>query len=330
MEFIPTYETKSGSYQFTLKIDVLDEDSIIQTELYTTTIQIEYVPDLYVGDKDISFSDTSLEQDQNTLINATVHNLGIVPAKNVTVEFLLTTKGGSLKQIGTVSLNEIPAGGSETASLKWNVDPATSTIIVKVDPLNTTMEVDEENNEGFYQSFFILQPPPQTPESKSGSGGGVAGIGTLGAVAVLTALISITSVMFVVTLSSEAGRYSFMSFFMPLYIMSKLSLTNGTLAHHLYTLEKQEFIKSERDGPYKRFYPHGYTFSGSVMEVNGVQKKIIDLVESHPGITQKELAKLLSISPPTVNYHIKALVGSRLVELQRNGKETKCFRIRAE
>lgn len=360
INFTPDKNAVNDEYIFELEITVLEYGVEVQYEKFQTIVEIRYVPDLSVETSDITFSDNFLQPSQGTMINVTVHNIGIIPAKNVSVDFVLQTQAGSEKHIGVVVLPLVRPGESVTASIEWTVDPATSLIIVKVDPSNDRQEISEENNIAS-QSVLIIQPPPDIPTGKGDNSGGVAGIGTLGAVVVLTALITITSVMALVTLNTEAGRYSLSTLFMPLYskvrredvlmhetrelvydyvkshpgdhfraIMNKLSLTNGTLAHHLYTLEKQEFIKSERDGPYKRFYPHGYKFEGSVMEINGLQKKILDIIESNPGISQKRLASLLGISPPTVNYHIKTMVGARLVELQRNGKETGCFRIKAE
>ena len=85
-------------------------------------------------------------------------------------------------------------------------------------------------------------------------------------------------------------------------ILTKLGLTNGTLIHHLQTLERQNFIKSERDGPFKRFYPTGRNLTEDVLEINGIQMKILDTVKDNPGITQKDLSRLLDTSPPTINY----------------------------
>jgi predicted transcriptional regulator/uncharacterized membrane protein len=360
LNYTPPLDAKNDFYELDFLVDIMDSSTVIQTETFTTINEIRYVPDLTIYVSDIQFSDFYLESAQTISINATVHNVGIGPALDVSVEFIMTSQAGSQKTIGTAQLDQVPSGGSTIATLEWEVDPATSSIMVVLDPQNKTFEINEKNNYAV-QSVFIIQPSVTPPKESSGGGAGVASIGTLGAVIVLTALISITSVMVIVTLNTEAGRYGFLTFFFPLYtkvrredvlmhetremvydyvkshpgdhfraIMSKLSLTNGTLAHHLYTLEKQEFIKSERDGPYKRFYPKGYKFMGSVMEVNGIQKKILDVIEENPGISQKRVAHLLSVSPPTVNYHIKTLTGARLVDLQRNGKETRCYRIQAE
>jgi predicted transcriptional regulator len=109
-------------------------------------------------------------------------------------------------------------------------------------------------------------------------------------------------------------------------ILNNLGLTNGTLTYHLATLEREEFIRSERDGPLKRFYPADTEFTpGMALELTPIQKSIYDLISKSPGISQKEIAAKIGVSAPTVNYHIKAMVNARLVRLERHRKVTRCF-----
>lgn len=110
------------------------------------------------------------------------------------------------------------------------------------------------------------------------------------------------------------------------YIKQKLGLNNGSIVYHLTVLERQELIKSERVGLYKRFYPIGKTFADSeLMELNETQEKLIELLRDHPGLTQRELAEMTNISARVINYHVGLLQRARLVRLERIGKITKCF-----
>jgi predicted transcriptional regulator len=180
--------------------------------------------------------------------------------------------------------------------------------------------------------------------------------GETGAVVVVTALSTIIIIILLNALFSEAGRYGMFTMVAPLYsklrsdrildndiraqvfdyvktnpgdhfrsIMSSLKLTNGTLAYHLATLEREEMIKSERDGGYKRFYPRGRNFTEDVIEINGLQKQILDVIADNPGLSQKKIAMVLGTSTPTVSYHIKALKAARLIEVRREGKLTRCY-----
>jgi predicted transcriptional regulator len=105
-----------------------------------------------------------------------------------------------------------------------------------------------------------------------------------------------------------------------------LQLNNGVLAYHLKTLERENYIKSMRDGIYKRFYP----VETKVPRVNGfgldsIQGKIISELFQNPGSTQKELSNAIKISQQTVSYHLKMLMETGHVRAHRQGKTYRYF-----
>ena len=61
-----------------------------------------------------------------------------------------------------------------------------------------------------------------------------------------------------------------------------------------------------------------------VFQPNDVQRTILDVIRQSPGITQKEIATRLSLTPPTVNYHIAALNERNLIDVVRHGRSTHC------
>jgi len=108
-------------------------------------------------------------------------------------------------------------------------------------------------------------------------------------------------------------------------IKDALGLTNGSLAHHVRTLEREQFVKSRRFGLYRRFYPMHYRIPDQeVFQPNEVQRTILDVIRQSPGITQKEIATRLSLTPPTVNYHIALLSERNLIQVVRRGRSTHC------
>jgi predicted transcriptional regulator len=122
------------------------------------------------------------------------------------------------------------------------------------------------------------------------------------------------------------------------FIKRALKLNNGTLAYHLNVLEHDELVISKTDGFHRRFYPKEARIpqlknngNGSkVMEfthvqLNNTQDKIISTILEHPGLTQKEIAKLLGKSTQVVNYNINNMAQLGLVKLNRDGNKTKCF-----
>ena len=111
-------------------------------------------------------------------------------------------------------------------------------------------------------------------------------------------------------------------------IKQALNLTNGSLAHHLKTLEREEFIRSRRFGLYRRFYPRNYHIPESdTFFLNPIQRRLLGLVQATPGISQKELSVLLGLTPPTVNYHVGLLAEHGHVRVVRNGRRTGIYAV---
>jgi DNA-binding MarR family transcriptional regulator len=112
-------------------------------------------------------------------------------------------------------------------------------------------------------------------------------------------------------------------------ILRKVGVKNGTLSYHLGVLEKTELIQSRREGlKYRVFYPTGMSFPKSErFRLTALQIQIIDLLKHHPGITQKELARLLDQKPQTINYNMKVLDQANLVSVVKKGRKTTCFAV---
>ena len=109
-------------------------------------------------------------------------------------------------------------------------------------------------------------------------------------------------------------------------IKRALGLTNGSLAYHLQTLEREKFVKSSKDGLYRRYYPAGMQIPEEVEQgLNHIQSVILEIIRSHPGITQKDIAALVKLSPATVNYHISILADAQVIRVKRDGTRTHCY-----
>jgi len=118
------------------------------------------------------------------------------------------------------------------------------------------------------------------------------------------------------------------------YIKRALRINNGALAYHLNVLESDELILSKNDGIYRRFYPKNAAIPEAEsndginythVQLNGTQDKIINLIQSNPGMTQKAIAKRLGKSNQVINYNINAMAEIGLVQVERDGNKTKCF-----
>jgi predicted transcriptional regulator len=108
-------------------------------------------------------------------------------------------------------------------------------------------------------------------------------------------------------------------------IKRKVGVGNGTLTHHLSMLEKQNYVKAQRDGLYKRFYPRDYHIDEDAVELNNMQKDIYFLAKTRPGISQKDLADELEVSERVVSYHIHLMQEARLLRVERTGRKHALF-----
>ncbi len=305
----------------------------------------------------VSVPGRRLDTGEQIRINATVKNLGRMDAKNVSVTFSYETWMGSVVDIEEVVIALLEGGGEYTASVLWTTDPAAHKVMVTIDAGDEMAELDETNNAAVGDVWIDASSAEvERGDRTSSDGTSFWTSGDRGAVAVIIFLAAVIIAFIMNAMASEVGRYGLFAAFAPMYsklrsdrildndirsqvfdyvkanpgdhfrsIMSSLSLTNGTLAYHLATLEREEMIKSERDGGYKRFYPRGRQFIGEVIEINGLQKQILDVIADNPGLSQKKIAMVIGTSTPTVSYHIKALKAARLIEVRRVGKMTKCF-----
>jgi len=108
-------------------------------------------------------------------------------------------------------------------------------------------------------------------------------------------------------------------------IKRALGLKNGNLSYHMKKLEKENLIKSTRDGRYKRFYPPSMKIPEDVFTLNKIQEIILGEIIKTPGISQKGLSETVGLSTSTINYHIGVMTNSGFVRIERKGKHTMCY-----
>ncbi len=105
-------------------------------------------------------------------------------------------------------------------------------------------------------------------------------------------------------------------------IKRALDLNIGTATYHLEVLSREGLIRSRQDGIYKRFYPSNMPIppsnGGNLSEV---QMRVFNLIRESPGVTQKELARLLDVRQSTLNYQISRLQERGFVAEERKGRK---------
>jgi DNA-binding MarR family transcriptional regulator len=105
-----------------------------------------------------------------------------------------------------------------------------------------------------------------------------------------------------------------------LSIKTDLNLSNGVLAHHIHTLEREKYLRSVRDGRFRRFYVSGV----NVAQGSTVERLILKEIEANPLINQSQLAHRMNLSRQAIHYHIQKLVMKGLVSTERQGRQTLC------
>ena len=101
-------------------------------------------------------------------------------------------------------------------------------------------------------------------------------------------------------------------------IKRELNVAMGVIQYHLYSLEKDRTILSRRRGLYKRFYSN-LVFGEHQLDILDVlsqetERDLLLYLIANPDATQKQLSEYAQISAGTINWHMKRLSDSGLVQ----------------
>lgn len=174
----------------------------------------------------------------------------------------------------------------------------------------------------------------------------------------ITAVGSIVAAAAVVA-GTEFGKYRFLLlFFIPLYtkihkdkvldhftrgriyeyirshpgshfseLKRELKLTNGGLAYHLFTLEREELVRSYRSGKLKLFYTRDFGIpKEEARQFSELEALILQIIDENPGISQREVGEaILNRNHRTVSHNIKQLSREGYVRLEKSGRSNQCF-----
>lgn len=112
-------------------------------------------------------------------------------------------------------------------------------------------------------------------------------------------------------------------------IVCALAAPQGTLSWHLRMLEKDGFIKSDKFGGKRLFFPKMLRSESAerafAILKNGTAAKVFDQIVNNSGCYQSEIAEKLGIHHDTVRHHINRLAEAELIEVIRDGRTVKYF-----
>ncbi|MFQ5907311.1 MAG: MarR family transcriptional regulator [Thermoplasmata archaeon] len=105
-------------------------------------------------------------------------------------------------------------------------------------------------------------------------------------------------------------------------IRDALEVANGTLSHHLKTLEVQGFVAAKRDGMYKKFYPVDFEAEpgGKGIRLSDLQARLLRRLEENGQTRQADLARDLDVTQQTVSYNLRLMCKEGLLERERLGR----------
>jgi DNA-binding MarR family transcriptional regulator len=283
-------------------------------------------------------------------VNVTVANIGNVEVDSVDVIIYEISFYLSNLEVGRKTISLSP-GDIRTVSFHWTTRISARSLRASIRGPEGMDEMDISDNDLIESVYVKGGGPDEVVQGEDGGGlitQETAAVGGLG--------IGLLAAIMVFFGTRDVVKYPVLVGLIPLYsklrpehilnnrlrkriyvyvqnhpgehfrsILTHLNLTNGTLAHHLYTLEKENLIRSQRDGLYRRFYPAGYQIDPNQVSLTSIQKRIMERVKEEPGLSQKDISEKLELSNSTVNYNIKSLKEKELIEVRKEGKSTQIY-----
>ena len=189
----------------------------------------------------------------------------------------------------------------------------------------------------------VMDIPPRAPDGRLIWAAG----GAIGTILGLLVFFLFTEVGFVIVATAAATLYSKLSTkdvmnheirgLIRGYIIANpgdhyssikrnLDLNNGTLAYHLRVLEQNGFVKSLYDGVFKRYYPANVNISKVKKNVSK-QEEVFNIILEHPNVSMEEIGRMIGVSRQVVNYHVKNLIRSGLIDYRRDIRSAKFYAV---
>jgi DNA-binding MarR family transcriptional regulator len=313
------------------------------------------LPDLTLSSKDISFSMEKLEEEEFIIIEATIHNNGVIGAFGY-IEFF----DGGIDRDNLIGAGSIfvKRWSANTISICWPATPGKHNIYVLIED-STPREVVVWNNVAGKEIIVTNLDDAYD----SGDGGNTKddnSDGPLNIISlpsdnpVVTAGATGSFALLLIALTNKQYSWLWSLGLLPLYsritngqvldqntrkdiyeyivsnpganfslIMKALKLKNGVTSYHLAMLEREGYITSKHTGLYRRYYVNGANTKD--LPQSKIRREIIKTIVDNPGLSQTDIASIIGVSNQVVNYHIGILRKSNIIKTVKEGYRTKCF-----
>jgi len=104
-----------------------------------------------------------------------------------------------------------------------------------------------------------------------------------------------------------------------------LRISLASLPYHLHTLEREGFLRSQKEGRHRRYLALEKAPSAIGVLLSRFQNAVLDAIRARPGATQSEIAEVLGTKRQNVHYNVKRLAVHGLVRMEGWGRNKKCF-----
>jgi DNA-binding MarR family transcriptional regulator/uncharacterized membrane protein len=352
--YLPSEGAVRSAFDIQIICHYVDTRMGVLLEAARTSYRVVFIDALDITVIDLEIPDGQVTEGEEVRFNITIRNSGQVDIPMVEIMVHEVTFSLSRLEIGRNSTS-LTAGEVRTITFTWRARPSAQSIRVEAALASGAQDSDPSDNE-ISRPIYVLPSKRGADPTNDGTPGGYVPAG-----AALAAVLGFGTLagLLIFLVNTDLFRYPFFFTLYPLYsklrpetllsnklrkriyvyvqnnpgehfrsILVKLNLTNGTLAHHLCTLEKEDLIRSEKDGLYRRFYPAGYHMIDNTARLSAIQRSILDCIEKRPGLSQKDISGELSLSNSTVNYNVKVLEEKKVIESKRVGKSTSLFPVK--
>jgi len=104
-------------------------------------------------------------------------------------------------------------------------------------------------------------------------------------------------------------------------------LSLSTVIHHLRTLERESYVRSYRDGRFRRFYPVRVPGNRRSPDPRPeMQRRVLAVLNEQPGLSPSQIARALTCSRQALHYHLRQLERDGSLTLERaSSREIHCY-----
>lgn len=104
-----------------------------------------------------------------------------------------------------------------------------------------------------------------------------------------------------------------------------LAIPMGTLEYHLHYLTKAGLLNTRADARYTRYFPAGELSRHEKDVLAVLRQKVPRQLAAYmlltPGVSHGKLLENFTLSPSTLSFHLKKLVTTQIVRVEKVGRE---------